>query len=175
MKEILINNDNLSTDEIDEIVTRTKGLIINDNDEIILGYSNKVYQFPGGHLEEGEELIECLLREVREETGIEINNKELTPFIKITYYSKNYRGSGKNRENNIYYYVINTNDNYNLDNTSYDEGEKERGYTLVKIPLKNIEKVLIDSIPDNPINEIIVEEMLEVLKEYDKIRKQKKD
>lgn len=37
------------------------------------------------------------------------------------------------------------------------------------IPLKNIEEVLIKSIPDNPINEIIVEEMLDIIKEYKKI------
>lgn len=175
MKEILINNDNLSIDDIDEVVTRTKALIINDNDEIMLGYSSGVYQFPGGHLEEGEELTTCLIREVKEETGIELKNIELNPFEKITYYSKNYRNSGKNRANNIYYYIIKTNEDYNLDNTSYDEGERQRGYTIKKIALGDVKDILIKSIPDNPINKIVVEEMLEVLKEYDKIRKQKKD
>ena len=175
MKEILINNDNLTIDDIDEVVTRTKGLIINDKDEITLGYSYKTYQFPGGHLEEGEELSECLLREIKEETGIELKDARLTPFQKITYYSKNYRGSGKNRENDIYYYIVNTNEKFNIANSSLDEGEKAGGYTIKTIPLNKVEEILIKSIPDNPINKIIVEEMLEVLKEYDKIEKTKKD
>jgi len=170
MKEILINNDNLSIDDIDEVVTRTKALIINDSNEIMLGYSSGVYQFPGGHLEDGEELIDCLIREVKEETGIELKNKNLTPFEKITYYSRNYRNSGKNRENDIYYFIVKTNEEYNLDNTSYDEGEKERGYTIKKIALSDVKDILIKSIPDNPINKIVVEEMIEVLNEYNNIK-----
>ena len=98
MKEILYNYDNLKLEDIDEVVIRTKGLIINSNNEITLGYSHKTYQFPGGHLEDGESLEECLLREIEEETGIEIKNAKLKPFEKITYYSKNYHGSGKNRK-----------------------------------------------------------------------------
>ena len=108
MKEILYNYDNLKLEDIDEVVTRTKGLIINSNNEITLGYSHQTYQFPGGHLEEGESLEECLLREIAEETGIEIKDAKLKPFEKITYYSKNYHGSGKNRKNELYYYIINT-------------------------------------------------------------------
>lgn len=175
MKELLINNDNLSIDEIDEVVIRTKALIINDNDEITLGYSYKTYQFPGGHLEDGETLEECILREIKEETGIRIKDAKLTPFQKITYYNKNYRNSGKNRENDIYYFIVHTNEKFNMANASLDEGEKRGGYTLKTFSLNEVEDVLVKSVPDNPINKIIVEEMLEVLKEYDKIRKQKKD
>lgn len=36
--------------------------------------------------------------------------------------------------------------------------------------LNKIEKVLIKNIPDNPINKVIVEEMLDVLKEFNKIK-----
>ena len=53
MKEILYNYDNLKQEDMDEVIVRTKGLIINSKDEITLGYSHKTYQFPGGHLEEG--------------------------------------------------------------------------------------------------------------------------
>ena len=98
MKEILYNYDNLNLKDIDEVVTRTKGLIINSNNEITLGYSHKTYQSSGGHLEEGETLEECLLREIEEETGIKMNDAKLKLFEKITYYNKNYHGTGKNRK-----------------------------------------------------------------------------
>ena len=42
-----------------------------------MGYSYNTYQFPGGHVEEGESLIEAVNREVEEETGIILNAKRL--------------------------------------------------------------------------------------------------
>lgn len=175
MKEILYNYDNLKLEDIDEVVTRTKGLIINSNNEITLGYSHKTYQFPGGHLEEGETLEECLLREIEEETGIEIKDAKLKPFEKITYYNKNYHKSGKNRKNEIYYYIINTDANFDMNNSKLDEWEKDGNFIVKTFPIENVEQVLIDSIPDNPINKVIVEEMLDIFKEYNKITNMDKD
>lgn len=168
MKQIVFNHDNLKDSDIDEVVVRTKGLIINDKDEITLGYSHKTYQFPGGHLEYGESLDECLKREIKEETGIELEEVALNPFVKIIYYTKNYRDSGKNRKNEIYYYIIKTNKVFNMDEASLDEWEQDGNYIVKVIPLKNVKKVLFDSIPDNPMNKIIVEEMLNVLDEYER-------
>lgn len=48
------------------------------------------------------------------------------------------------------------------------EGNYEGNYIVKKVPLNNVEQVLKNSIPDNPINSIIVEEMIEVLNEYKK-------
>ena len=169
MKEIIFNNDNLSEIDIDEIVIRTKALIINKKEEIMLGYSHKTYQFPGGHLENGETLSECLNREILEETGIELN-KQLIPFIKIIHYTKNYRNSLKNRKNEIYYFIIKTNKSFDMNNTHLDDYEKNGNFCIKLIPLKDIENILNKSIKDNPINEIIVKEMLIVLKEYKKIK-----
>ena len=170
MKEVLYNYDNLTIDDIDKIVVRTKGLIINDNNEITLGYSQGTYQFPGGHLEENEELQDCLLREIKEETGIEITDAKMRPFEKITHYTKNYHNTGLNRKNEIYYYIVRTNTKFDMNNSSLDEEEKNNGFTAKTIPLSSFEKVLIDSIPDNPRNQVIVEEMLDVYKEYNKIK-----
>lgn len=170
MKEILYNYDNLSLEQIDETIVRTKGLIINSKNEITLGYSHKTYQFPGGHLEEGETLVECLLREIKEETGIEIKDAKIKPFEKITYYNKNYHNSGKNRCNEVYFFIIKSDAVFDMNNTNLTEGEKDGNFTIKTISLNDVEQILIDSIPDNPINEVIVEEMLDVLKEYNKIK-----
>lgn len=169
MKEILYNHDNLTKDDIDEVVTRVKALIINSDNEIMLGYSNKTYQFPGGHLENGETLEEALLREIKEETGIELKNISIKPFQKITHYSKNYYNSSKNRQNDIYYFIIKTDEKFNMENSNLDEGERLGNYTVKYIKLDEFEQILTDSIKDNPINKTIVEEMKEVFKEYKKI------
>ena len=49
---------------------------------------------------------------------------------------------------------------------SLDESEIEGNYNVKMFELSDVEKVLIDSIPLNVINQLIVEEMLDVLNEY---------
>lgn len=85
------------------------------------------------------------------------------PFEEIRYYSKNYRNSGKNRENIIYYYLIKTDKNIDLNNTNYDEYELDGNYQLKYVKLSQVKEILLDSIEDNQINKIIVKEMLGVL------------
>jgi 8-oxo-dGTP pyrophosphatase MutT (NUDIX family) len=166
MKEILHNKQNLNKDDITETVTRTKALIINSKNEVLLGYCEKQYQFPGGHLEEGETLVDCLKREVQEETGIVLNITEANPIYAIRYYNKDWPSEGLNRCTEIYFYVVRTDEPYNLENTNYDEGERVNNFELRYIKLDEIEKILTDSIPDHPKNEFIVPEMLEIFKEY---------
>jgi len=169
MKEILHNNENLKLEDITETVIRTKALIINSNKEVLLGYCEKQYQFPGGHLEEEETLIECLNREVLEETGISLDIKEANPIYVIKYYNKDYPELGKNRSSEIYFYVVETDEPYNLENTNYDEGETLNNFELRYINLDEVEKVLEESIMDHERNKWIVPEMLEIFKEYKNI------
>ncbi|MDR1017911.1 MAG: NUDIX domain-containing protein [Lachnospiraceae bacterium] len=57
-------------------------LLVKDN-KILLqrryntGYEDGKYSFVGGHKEENEEVIEAVIREAKEEIGIEIENKDL--------------------------------------------------------------------------------------------------
>ena len=166
MKIVIHNEDNLKESEINKFVYRARGVIINSNNEVLMGSMDNVYQFPGGHLEGSETLEECLIREIKEETGIELNNYDIKPFFKTVYYTKNYHNSGKNRKNEIYFYIIKTDKVYNMDNSNLDDWEREGNYELRVMPLCDVENILINSIKDNPINEVIVGEMLEVIKEY---------
>lgn len=163
VKEIVYNYDKLNEIEVDETVIRIKAVIINSKNELMLGYCDKTYQFPGGHLEDNETLEEGLVREVKEETGIDISGYSLKPFVKTVYYTRNYRNTGKNRKNEIYFYKINTDENWNPNNMNLDQYEKENNYTIKMIPLKEVKSVLNNSIKDKPINEIIVREMFAVL------------
>ena len=168
MKKIIINTDGLKENEIEETATRAKALMINSKNEILLGYGFKIYQFIGGHVLDDESITEALLREIEEETGITIEENDLKPFMKITHYNKNYRNSGKNRENIIYYYYLKTDEKVNLKKINYDEWEKKGKFKVKKVKIANVEKLLLKSIHKNEMNKIIVEEMLEVLKEYNK-------
>lgn len=169
MKEVLLNYDNLDIKDIDEVVVRTKALIIDDNDNILLGYCNNVYQFPGGHLNDGETIDECLIREVMEETGIDIKDIPHKLFMRTTYRTKNYRDTKLNRQNEIYYYIVRTNLKYNKMNTRLDEYEKDGNYTVKEISLKDVYKTL-ETNKKSHIGKIIADEMIEALKEYNNIK-----
>ena len=73
----MINHDNLKKEDIEEVITRVKGLIINDKDEIMLGYAYGTYQFPGGHIEKREKIIDGLIREIKEEIGYNLDYQSI--------------------------------------------------------------------------------------------------
>ena len=166
MKEVIYNYDLLNDEDITEVVIRAKALIIN-NKNIILGNENNIFQFPGGHLEENETLEECLKREVLEETGIEIENSEIKrPFMKVTFKNKDWPGSGNNRKAEIYYYLIETNKNPNLDKINYTEHEKQGNFKLEIIPLNKAISIIKKNIPNNEKNKVIAPDMIMAIAEY---------
>lgn len=166
MKEIFINKDNLKKEEIDEEIIRVKGLLINSSNELLFGYSHDTYQFPGGHLEDEETLEDCLKREIKEETGIDIETYNINPFMLIEYYTKNYFDSGKNRCNKIYYFEVKTDKEINLSETNYTNHEKDGNYELRYIELNNVKDELIKNASKYPKCKLITCEMLEVLSYY---------
>lgn len=171
MKEILYNYDNLLKEDITETIIRVKILLINKKNEIMLGYCDNIYQFPGGHLEEGESFLSCIKREVLEETGIELDVEllKIKPFFKISYFNRDYPSKGINRSSEVYYYYLKTDKQPDLNKVNYTKNEKKGKFEVKKISIDTIEKILIENIPSNSKNKIIVPEMIEVIKEFLKI------
>ncbi len=168
-KVVINNNDNLTMDDINLKVYRARAVIINSNNEVLLGHLDGTYHFPGGHLEKGETLEECLIREVKEETGINIKGKFKEPFYKIIYYNKDYPEKGTNRYCEFYYYLVKTNDKYDLSKTSLDQYEKDYNYELKYVKLSDLSDILKNTIGDNKLNKIIYPEIKDVVKIYKKI------
>ncbi len=61
------------------------GVIVLRDEKVLLGkrknaHGNHTWNFPGGHLEFGEEIIDCARREVFEETGLKIINPKVGSF-----------------------------------------------------------------------------------------------
>lgn len=142
MKQIITNKYNLMDSDMTEVVKRVKVLLVNSNNEILLGYSHNNYQFPGGHVEEDETLIQTVNREVLEETGIKLKVADIEPFACAIGYYKDWPLEGKNRKIEIYYYEVKTDEKPNLENTEYTENEKDGNFELRYIPLSDVENVL---------------------------------
>lgn len=166
MKEVIYNYDNLIDSQITETVVRMKVLLINSGN-IYLGYERNIYQFPGGHLEEGETFEECIKREVLEETGISIKDSEiLNPFYKVTFLNKDWPEEGKNRRAEIYYYIVNTKEKPDFSRVFLTEHEKAGNFEVREIPLNNVIEEIEKNIKKNEKNKVIAPDMIEAIKEY---------
>ena len=141
MKEIVINDYQLKDEDISEKVVRVKALIINSQGKIILAHNNNTYQLPGGHLEENETTDQCIIREIKEETGISLEVKE-GPFLCITTYDNNYFNSGRKVLNSIYYYRFFTDEVPNFEETRYDSLELESDFNLFYLNFDGLESFL---------------------------------
>ena len=165
MKQILINDDRLNLSDLDYEVTRVKSLIINSKNEILIAYNNNTYQFPGGHVKNNEDMRDALLREIKEETGIGIKDVS-GPFMEIVTYAKNYFGSDKNVCNRIFYYRVLSDDTPNLEETDYDELERQSEFGLFYVHIDDLEHFLHNCLENGTIDVSIGREMLLALEEY---------
>lgn len=166
MKQIITNKYNLTDSDMTEVVKRVKVLLVNSNNDVLLGYSHNNYQFPGGHVEDNETLIQTVNREVLEETGIELNVNNIEPFACAIGYYKDWPAEGKNRKIEIYYYEVKTDEEPNLENTEYTENEKDGNFELRYIPLSDVENVLRANAEEYGDKKGIAREMIDLFGVY---------
>lgn len=173
--EIIFNPDCLSYEEIERFVTRVKILIINDFNQLLLCKIDGTYYFVGGHIEEGETLVDTLRREAFEETGIDLEvEPTIEPFLVYKYYSKNHYGTGGKCLSTINYYSVKTNKHFNLDNQRLDSNESQKSFALEYVNLDEIEEKLLNSF-STPEQKDLAKEMINVISFLTKSKALKKE
>ena len=165
MKKITYNNDNLKEEDINRVVRRAKMILINSNDEILIAYSNKNYQLIGGHVEDNETFDECIVREIKEETGIDIPLEKREPFYVITYMNKDYPNKGDNSKYIANYYSIKSDIKPNLSKINLTEEEKEGNFELRYIHKDKVLEELNNSLKTCT-RKNVVKDTIKVVKEY---------
>lgn len=165
MKSIIYNSDNLHDDDVSRIVRRAKAIIVNDKHEILLACVNKNHHLPGGHLEENETFQECLIRELKEELGVDVKFEEKDPILSIIYYNKNYPTKGVNTKTLARYFEINENITPNYDKLSLTKDEKNGGFNLKYISEDKILDFLNESLKTCT-KDAVVLDTIEAIKEY---------
>ena len=76
-----IKTDNLS----DKFPIAIKAVIIDDNRILFLKNERNEWDFPGGKINFNEDIEECLIREVKEETNLSINNLNILKPLNIKF------------------------------------------------------------------------------------------
>ena len=108
MKRILYNESKLKKEDINHEIKRAKLLLINDNDEFMICHSYDTYHIVGGHVHNQESDQECIIREVKEEAGIILEDEYFTPLMEIKYYCQDYPEKGMNTAYINHYYYLKT-------------------------------------------------------------------
>ena len=108
MKEIVINKGKLKDDEITEVLDKARIVLRNDDGEFILSHFERVYFLPGGKVEVTETPVDAVKRELLEETNIHIMLDDISPFVLVKNYLRDYESSDGtivNRLVNTYYFT----------------------------------------------------------------------
>lgn len=165
MKEIIYNYDYLTDEEINQCICRAKMIIENSKNELLVVYSHQNYFLIGGHVENNETFSECIVREIKEEAGVEIQYEERKPFFSIKYLCKDYPTNGENTKSITNYYYINYDLVPNTDNINLTEDEIDGNFKLEYIHRDNVIKVLTDNL-NTCTRRGVVRDTIEVIKEY---------
>ena len=179
MKTITFNDNNLTRKDIEYEVTKARAIMINDKDEIFISNYAGNYMLPGGAVEGLEDFIEALQREVKEETGIELNVNAIEPFLIIEQYIKNYpRRKTENDLMNRYmeteYYIYSTNEDINPNKMKLMENEIKANFKTTRVSLEQALALVEQSkTNDNPRNKYFSRELIAVVRELQRYLEKK--
>lgn len=165
MKSIIYNKHNLKDEEINRIVRRAKILIINSKEEILMVHCHNNYYLVGGHLEDDESFDECIVKELKEETGIDIPLEKREPYFIIEHLNKDYPSKGINSKSIANYYILRSDVKPDLSKINLTSDEKEGNFELKYIHKSKILKELESSL-ENYTRRVVVIDTIEAVKEF---------
>ena len=115
------------------------GLVINNNSKVLLIFRKNKWDLPKGKLDKGENLEEAAIREVVEETGLDITKLSINEPLLSTGYKSFVNGKSVNKR--AAWFLMNYEGNESILFPQYDEGIEE----VVWIDFSNIEYYLSHS------------------------------
>lgn len=179
MLKIKIGAIELEEKDITDFTKKSRALLINHENKVLVANSGGVYLLPGGGCELNENTDDTVVRELKEETGLEYNKTDLTKLVTIDHYQKQYPkkdGTIANRLMSTTYFsgVLQANVDININSQTLTDSELDAGFRLELIPYNNLRNVLINNKTDNHRNKYFVEELLEVMNVYDEINEDRK-
>lgn len=139
-----------------------RAIILKDN-KIALVYSNKekYYKFPGGGIQDEEDKTEALIREVREEVGMNVIPESIREFGSVLRRQKSDNTENTIFEQENYYYFCDVSNQ--IENQQLDDYEKEAEFVLKIVDIATAIKMNSEYKSDNFFDEIMIKRELRVL------------
>ena len=152
MKEIVINKGKLKDDEITEVLDKARIVLRNDDGEFILSHFERVYFLPGGKVEVTETPVDTVKRELLEETNIHIMLDDISPFVLVKNYLRDYESSDGtivNRLVNTYYFTGFTSKD-DIEYFNLTRAEKRDDLRAFFVSMEDARELLKEYNKDNP-------------------------
>lgn len=167
MERVIINKEKLRKEEIDKTKIKTRVILLNEKNEIILCNYNGCYLLIGGKVEKQETIKEALLREIKEEIGVVLDHNDIKEFILIEHYQKNYPTENNTIKNNLlitYYFISKKKVKIKYDKITLSESEKKHNFKLIQASPTEIMQLLENNNTLNPRAVYYKEELEEIIK-----------
>ncbi len=142
---LIKNLENIKYDTLEE---KARGILIDENNYLYLCNINDSYLFPGGGVEAGEDYHDTIIRELHEETGINLNYLE--EIGTIMHYHENFPNLKRdkfdpmyinNRVNIIHYFFKRVNSS-DFGATNYTDYEINNNLKIKKIKYDELINIL---------------------------------
>ena len=137
---MLVNNDFLKKEELNSFAHKVRGIVFNNEEKLYITDMNSSFNLPGGRVENAEELIDSLVRELKEELGIKVCQKDIEYIGQFIFWHKGFPGEKcvVNRENKVDLFLVKTPQEVDINNVKLTNYEKHYNFKLL---LNNLEEI----------------------------------
>ena len=171
MKEIVLNKGKLKKEEITEVLDKARIVLRNETGEFVLSHFERVYFLPCGKIELVETPAEAVIRELKEETNIDILLDDIEPFAVVKNYLRDYEsmdGEIVNRLVNTYYFTgFTSKDDIEYFNLTIPE--KRDDLRAFYIDMEEARELLKEYNKENPKATYLALETIKILDEYEQM------
>ena len=148
--------------------TKVRAIIKTDDDKFLVANYGGVLMFPGGKLEDNEYLVPAILRELKEELGIEYSVTDIEPLTAFKQFQSNYptrEGKIVDRTVNTFYFTAPYKE-INIDGIKLSEKEKTGNFKLELLTEEEIYNFIKNNKTNNPRKKYFIEEIKKVMTIY---------
>ena len=170
---MLVNLGHLEKKDINSKVCKVRAVIMNYEGKFYVTNMDNSYNLPGGRVEAHEDLKDALIRELKEELGINITTKEIQYIGNIVFWHKDFFGEkiNVNRENDVNLLLIVNPKKVEPERVHLTNYEKHYHFHLMSCSLDEILNLLKEK-NENKYKKFTDVELKICLKEFEKYRKE---